>query len=132
MPPPPRYADGWSGLETLLKSERFFGPHAKNLDRGFIEHQRFAALVDAKDNERESDNKKAREMGNRIREVYYSNLQFDGNEPEWTFERPLGAGTFGMVASWMRRQENQVIDVSVSDFFVPRHTDQDVATGHQE
>lgn len=50
-------------------------------------------------------------IGERIREVYHSTLQFDGREPEWHFGRALGAGTFGMVAEWDKKGEGVTVDV---------------------
>ena len=57
-------------------------------------------------------------VGQRIRELYWSALQFEcGDEYLWRFDRLLGFGSFGLVASYEKHNDDgQVVDVCVMCF----------------
>lgn len=52
-------------------------------------------------------------LGQRIRELYYSTLQYDEDEYAWEFSRLLGHGSFGLAALFTKMTTaRQVADVS--------------------
>lgn len=61
-------------------------------------------------------------VGERIRELYWSTLQFqDDEEVSWDFDRLLGFGSFGVAASYQKRDfHGKVIDVCISCPFAVR------------
>lgn len=58
----------------------------------------------------------------RIRELYWSTLQFENDEDfSWDFDRLMGFGSFGIAASYQKRNINgDVVDVCTSCRFVVR------------
>lgn len=80
----------------------FHSKHTKMRGRPHVYATSLGEFAEARDKDTKNNNNNYLSMGDWIREVYYSNLQFAGDEDEWQFDRALGAGTFGMVASWFK------------------------------
>jgi len=55
-------------------------------------------------------------VGDRIRELYWSALQYEDNDESfWHFDRLLGFGSFGLVAAYEKRNfDGQVLDVCIT------------------
>lgn len=111
------FAENYWGWETLLRGDVIQREHLKDSNRPPIEGTHIDLIARGK-----ADHKGGRDylsVGERIREVYHSLLQFDSNDKEWYFDRALGAGAFGLVASWYRVQNDRITDVGVPWNMVP-------------
>lgn len=60
-------------------------------------------------------------LGERIRELYHSDLQYDEHEYAWEFSRLLGHGSFGLAALYRKfDNQGQLGDVSNVCFSYPQ------------
>lgn len=106
------YNAGWAGLGTFLNYDLFHGKHTKMRGRPHIYTTKTGEFAEARDEDQKKPNRNYLSSGDWIREIYYSNLQFGGDEDHWQFDRVLGAGSFGMVASWYKDLGEGQVDVS--------------------
>lgn len=100
----------WIGLNTFGDRNRYQGHHLKNFYRPPIEGTHSGALATVCDHEKNPGSFLS--VGQRLREVYHSCMQFEGNEDQWQFTRVLGCGSFGLACLYQRWQHGCVTDVS--------------------
>lgn len=86
----------------LFRRGNFYGVHARNADHRPMPLP-LSQLAERKDSSRNQGQYLT--VGQRIRELYYSALQYgDEDETQWHFRRLLGYGSFGVAALYERRE----------------------------
>lgn len=102
----------WAGWEwTFGDPERYHAIHTKKLSIWPINGTHVDAVARRRAGEKNPDSYLS--VGERVREVYHSCLQFESPEHEWEFARILGCGSFGLASLWQRWDEHIRKDVSV-------------------
>lgn len=103
----------WEGVNTLTTLSKYQGSHIRNFYRQPIRGTHTGTLAARYDYEKNPG--AFLSVGQRIREVYHSCMQYDGHEDQWQFSRVLGCGSFGLACLYQRVQNGLVTDVNNPD-----------------
>ncbi|KAK5095792.1 hypothetical protein LTS08_007927 [Lithohypha guttulata] len=96
----------------LFRRGNFYGVHARNADLRPMPLA-LSQLAERKDSSRNQGQYLT--VGQRIRELYYSVLQYrDEDETQWHFRRLLGYGSFGVAALYERREPEWAASVGAN------------------
>lgn len=102
----------WGWRATFADKTRYHAVHTKNINRDPIDTTYVGAVARRRAGEKNPDSYLS--VGERVREVYHSCLQFESPESNWAFTRILGCGSFGLAGLWQLRDEgDRCMDVSV-------------------